>query len=116
MEREEIVKFELRHYASFIVVASLFGPTSSSFGQEPVKVIPPQQKSLDGGQRFVFGQISEYRRDQFMLDTLTGRLWRVVNQKTNSSGSEEGITVLEPVPYGDIEDGHKVYPYGNPKK
>jgi len=27
------------------------------------------------GGRYVFGQISESRRDQYMLDTQTGRLW-----------------------------------------
>jgi hypothetical protein len=30
--------------------------------------------SATGG-RYVFGQISESRRDQYMLDTQTGRLW-----------------------------------------
>jgi hypothetical protein len=28
--------------------------------------------------RFVFGQISEYRRDQYLLDTQTGRIWQIV--------------------------------------
>lgn len=27
--------------------------------------------------RYVFGQISDSSKDQFMLDTLTGRLWRI---------------------------------------
>jgi hypothetical protein len=27
--------------------------------------------------RFAFGQISESSKDKFMLDTLTGRLWRI---------------------------------------
>ena len=27
--------------------------------------------------RFVFGQISDSSKDQFMLDTVTGRLWRI---------------------------------------
>ncbi len=30
--------------------------------------------------RFVFGQISESEKDQFMLDTLTGRLWRIAER------------------------------------
>ena len=33
--------------------------------------------SAPGG-RYVFGQISSARRDQFMLDTQTGQLWQVV--------------------------------------
>lgn len=27
--------------------------------------------------RFVFGQVSDSSKDQFMLDTFTGRLWRI---------------------------------------
>ena len=30
--------------------------------------------------RFVFGQISDSGKDQFMLDTLTGRLWRIAER------------------------------------
>jgi len=42
----------------------------------------PQQKSQQkllssANGRFVFGQISNSSKDQFMLDTLTGRLWRI---------------------------------------
>ncbi|SHN18851.1 hypothetical protein SAMN02787076_03927 [Rhizobacter sp. OV335] len=33
--------------------------------------------AAEGG-RFVFGQISDYRADQFLLDTKTGRLWQIV--------------------------------------
>ena len=38
----------------------------------------PKQEVLssDNG-RFVFGQISDASKDQFMLDTATGRLWRI---------------------------------------
>ncbi len=47
--------------------------------------------------RFVFGQISDSSKDQFMLDTWTGRLWRI---------SESGAVgkFLTPVPY-KLEDG-----------
>ena len=42
----------------------------------------PQQKSQQkllssANGRFVFGQISNSSKDQFMLDTFTGRLWRI---------------------------------------
>ena len=42
----------------------------------------PQQKSQQkllssANGRFVFGQISNSSKDQFMLDTSTGRLWRI---------------------------------------
>lgn len=44
------------------------------------------------GGRFVFGQVSESPKDKFMLDTATGRLWRV------SESGEMGL-YLSPVPY-----------------
>ena len=61
--------------------------------QQPVKVKPPQQKILSSyNGRYVFGQISDFRKDQFLLDTQTGRLWQVVVD-------EEGRTKLQPVPF-----------------
>jgi len=62
----------------------------------------PQQKSQQkllssANGRFVFGQISNSSKDQFMLDTLTGRLWRIAE-----SGAI-GI-FLRSVPYRN-EDG-----------
>ena len=37
-----------------------------------------EEKILSSGSgRYVFGQISDSGKDQFMLDTLTGRLWRI---------------------------------------
>jgi hypothetical protein len=83
--------------------------TSSSFAAESVKVIPPQQKTLstDGG-RFVFGQISEMRRDQYMLDTKTGKLWRTVNMFPRDKEGKvlpgEGILVLEAILYTDSNE------------
>jgi len=44
------------------------------------------------GARYVFGQISGYRRDHYMLDTQTGRLWVIVTDR-------EKIDWLEEVPY-----------------
>lgn len=32
--------------------------------------------------RFVFGQISEYRRDQYLLDTQTGRIWQIIEDSS----------------------------------
>jgi hypothetical protein len=46
--------------------------------------------------RFVFGQVSESSKDQFMLDTMTGRLWRIAET------GEIGLH-LRPVPYRDEE-------------
>jgi hypothetical protein len=57
-----------------------------------------QPAVLGGNGRFVFGQINEYNADQYMLDTQTGRLWRLVD-------TVDGTTsVLEPVAYA-LPDG-----------
>jgi len=51
--------------------------------------------------RYVLGQISIVREDQFLLDTKTGRVWRiVVDPQTN-------VTLLEPVFY--------IYPFSDGK-
>jgi hypothetical protein len=51
----------------------------------------PATLSAAGG-RYVFGQVSAYRRDKYLLDTKTGRLWTIVS---NTNGAE----LLEPVMY-----------------
>jgi Tol biopolymer transport system component len=57
-----------------------------------------QPAVLGGGGRYVFGQINEYNADQYMLDTATGRLWRLVD-------TADGVnSVLEMVPYA-LPDG-----------
>jgi hypothetical protein len=53
------------------------------------------------GGRFVFGQISDSSKDQYMLDTQTGRLWRI------GESSDVG-THLRAIPYKD-ENG-KAFP------
>ncbi len=42
--------------------------------------------------RFAFGQISEFRQDQYMLDTTTGELWIIVQDPNKNR-------VLIPIPY-----------------
>ncbi len=54
--------------------------------------------ALGSGSRYVFGQINEFAADQYMLDTVTGRLWRLVDTADGSA------SVLEPVPY-QLPDG-----------
>ena len=54
------------------VYAQPLGLGSSRIQQQPQHKI----LSSDNG-RFVFGQISGSSKDQFMLDTATGRLWRI---------------------------------------
>ncbi len=59
---------------------------------EPVEVIPPQNKILasENG-RYVFGQISSFRSDQYLLDTANGRLWQLVEDKNKNK-------LMQPVP------------------
>ena len=77
------------------LVISVFALTLPiySLGADAVKVTPPQQKLLSSENgRYVFGQISEFRRDQYMLDTKTGRLWSVAVRKSkNSDGTEASL-------------------------
>lgn len=58
-------------------VAALFAETA--------RAIPPEDSTRPilgaEGSRFVFGQISVMRADQYLLDTKTGRLWELVIDK-----------------------------------
>lgn len=52
----------------------------------------PARPILGGeGARFVFGQVSAMRADQYLLDTQTGRLWQITKAR-------DGLIVLQPVP------------------
>ena len=68
------------------------------------KTQQPQQKILssDNG-RFVFGQISGSSKDQFMLDTATGRLWRI-----GESGKLG--TFLKSIPYRNAKGECTILP------
>jgi hypothetical protein len=53
--------------------------------------------------RYVFGQISDFRADKYMLDTQTGRLWTIETTDTNESGEQ-----LFPVPYDSLDEKGKL--------
>jgi len=59
----------------------LFGSTNAlaqTLGAPSQRTEKPKQEVLSSENgRFVFGQISDASKDQFMLDTVTGRLWRI---------------------------------------
>ena len=57
--------------------------------------------------RYVFGQVSDSGKDQFMLDTNTGRLWRI------SETGKVGM-FLEPVPYHTGEKEYSPVPNDTP--
>ena len=73
---------------------SVFGQT---LGDSSKKAENPRQRILfsENG-RYVFGQISDSSKDQFMLDTVTGRLWRIAET------GEIGM-FLRAIPYRDDE-------------
>jgi len=80
------------------VQAQPLGLGSSKIQQQP------QQKVLssDNG-RFVFGQISGSSKDQFMLDTATGRLWRI-------GASGKLGTFLKCIPYRNAKGECTILP------
>lgn len=85
--------------AILIVLCSLLLYPSISICAPRLGIMSPQphQKVLSSASgRFVFGQISESSKDQFMLDTFTGRLWRITQR------ADVG-TCLISIPYRDAE-------------
>jgi len=84
-----------------LFVFLLFSPLSvdAQFGfqQQPV-MQQSHQAVLSAAQgRFAFGQVSDSSEDKFMLDTFTGKLWRLGKR------TDIGLC-LTPVPYRS-EDG-----------
>jgi hypothetical protein len=88
-------KLALAGIALFAFVPLSAVPTSAQplglMGSQPQRQSHEKTLSAPTG-RFVFGQISESGKDKFMLDTHTGRLWRI------SETGKIGI-FLESVPY-----------------
>jgi hypothetical protein len=69
--------------------------------------------------RYVFGQVSDFRADRFMLDTQTGRLWVASCAPLPGSSTplselgpiyQNGMQVLEPVPYDHGVKGFSFLP------
>jgi hypothetical protein len=89
--------------ASMAVFTLLLSPAFAQFGLTPSasQKISPEGILRSGSGRYVFGQISDSNKDQYMLDTQTGRLWRI------GESSDVG-THLKAIPYKD-EHG-KVFP------
>lgn len=73
------------------VEAQPFGMMSTQGQKKPENQVLSSQNG-----RFVFGQISDSTKDQFMLDTLTGRLWRI------SERGDIGVFLIG-VPYCDSD-------------
>ena len=98
-----------RRLAAFLAAGLFFSVPAVVSGQ-PFGVLRPgggdgprQQVLSSADGRFVFGQISGSPKDRFMLDTRTGRLWRI---------AESGALgmFLKPVPYHDEKATGAVLP------
>ena len=89
----------------FILIFSLLFSSISVLAQPLGIASPqPQQNVLSSSNgRFVFGQISDSSKDQFMLDTFSGRLWRI------AESGEIGL-FLRAVPYRTTEGEYKPLP------
>ena len=82
-----------------LITTGLILASLSAFAQQNIQ---PAVLAAPGG-RFVFGQISSFRSDQYMLDTQTGRLWQVVVD-TNQ------VQTLQPVLYRAIDGTRTLVP------
>lgn len=58
----------------------------------------PRALGVQGG-RFIFGQISDFREDQYLLDTQTGRMWQMTISGTNKEQR------LAEIPFDDCRPG-----------
>lgn len=102
-------------FVMFISLCSLVLFGSMDIHAQPfgIKSPQPQQKTQQkilssANGRFVFGQISDSNKDQFMLDTFTGRLWRIAESgaigiflRTVPYRNEEGECSMLPEPILD---------------
>lgn len=52
------------------------------------------------GGRYVFGQVSEFKSDQYLLDTQTGRMWKFITFCADTTKKETcGDPVMRPVEF-----------------
>jgi hypothetical protein len=85
-------------FVTFITLSLLVLLGYMSVFAQPIGIMSPQpekprQEILSSASgRFVFGQISDSSKDKFMLDTFSGRLWRIA--ETGEAGM-----FLRAIPY-----------------
>ena len=98
--------------SSFLLFSPLSVDAQFGFTPQPVPQ-KSQQAVLSTAQgRFAFGQVSDSSEDKFMLDTFTGRLWRL-GKRTDIGlcltsipyRSEDGACSAMPEPIADAESG-----------
>lgn len=85
----------------FLIALSLLAGAGSMAQTQPSPSMPAL--SATGG-RYIFGQVSSMRKDQYMLDTQTGRLWNKVCVEISKEDPTQCLgIVLEPVQYLDAQ-------------
>jgi len=108
------------HWRKMVVTAAavsmllLLGTLSAS--AQPIGLLSPQPQAdreegvlSTGMGRYVFGQISGSSKDQFMLDTRTGRIWQI------AESGEVGL-FLRAVPYKTADGEYVPVPEGQTEK
>jgi len=98
--------------SAMIIGIGILTSLTPAFAQFGIAQAPPQRISSEkilssGVGRYVFGQISDSSKDQYMLDTLTGRLWRI--------GETSSGVHLKEIPYRDDKGKLSSYPDGAPE-
>jgi hypothetical protein len=73
---------------------SLIAASTCAFGADT----PGTALSAPGG-RFVFGQISSGRVDQYLLDTQTGKVWQMQCAKKAADGFSCDSALFVPIPF-----------------
>lgn len=81
----------MKIHSVFVSAFLLSTASISLFAQD----IVPAVLSAPGG-RYVLGQISSARSDQFLLDTKSGRVWQLVIDTNNAS-------LLQEVPFKSLD-------------
>lgn len=95
------------------VVFALLTSGMSAHAADDIKIKGGSKVLAADGGRYVLGQISDARRDQYLLDTKTGRVWEVIEYtpRPNADGtSAQPRTMLRPVRYLDKSQNESVEP------
>jgi hypothetical protein len=86
----------MRHPLAFALL--LFAFFSTAMAQDSKSSPAKSSKTLSSEKgRFVLGQISDFRSDQYLLDTETGRVWSIGVTRTGEQGKDSEIKVFQPV-------------------
>jgi hypothetical protein len=100
-------------FLTVLILAFGFMSGVSASAADDIKIKGGSKVLATEGGRYVLGQISDARRDQYLLDTKTGRLWEVIEYTSRSKTDEsktETRTMLRPVRFLDKLQNESVEP------